>query len=98
MIFYVGKLFFKDKIYLKIIVYNRIDIGDSYLYMSFFNLTIFSRRLTLAMSQYFHIVGQGQSVTLEDLQRCCPNINLDGIILSQDGQQYSRQQVNLTYA
>lgn len=47
-----------------------------------------------AMAQYYQIVGQGHSLTLEDLQRYCPNISLDGIILNQDGQQYSQQQVN----
>lgn len=46
------------------------------------------------MAQYYQIVGQGHSLTLEDLQRYCPNISLDGIILNQDGQQYSQQQVN----
>ncbi|KOB73015.1 Uncharacterized protein OBRU01_11422 [Operophtera brumata] len=48
--------------------------------------------LSLAMAQYYQIVGQGQSLTLEDLQRYCPSLSLDGIILNQDGQQYARQQ------
>lgn len=46
------------------------------------------------MAQYYQIVGQRHSLTLEDLQRYCPNICLDGIIVSQDEQQYGQQQVN----
>lgn len=49
------------------------------------------------MAQYYQIVGQGQSLTLEDLQRYCPTLSLDGIILNQDGQQYARQQVNCQF-
>lgn len=47
------------------------------------------------MAQYYQIVpGQGHSLTLEDLQRYCPNLCLDGIILNQDEPQYGQQQVN----
>lgn len=47
------------------------------------------------MAQYYQIVGQGHSLTLEDLQRYCPNICLDGIIVNQDAeQQYAQQQVS----
>ncbi|RVE49476.1 hypothetical protein evm_005907 [Chilo suppressalis] len=45
------------------------------------------------MAQFYQIVGQGPSLTLEDLQRYCPNICLDGIIVNQDEQQYAQQQV-----
>lgn len=46
------------------------------------------------MAQFYQIVGQGQSLTLEDLQRYCPNlICSDGIIVNQDDQQYPQQQV-----
>lgn len=48
-----------------------------------------------AMAQYYQIVGQGQQLTLEDLQRYMPNICLDSIILNQDEQQYPQQQVNI---
>lgn len=51
------------------------------------------RLIIFAMAQYYQIVGQGHSLTLEDLQRYCPNICLDGIIVNQDDQQYSQQQV-----
>lgn len=47
------------------------------------------------MAQYYQIVGQGHSLTLEDLQRYCPNICLDGIIVNQDDQQYAQQQVSI---
>lgn len=46
------------------------------------------------MAQYYQIVGQGQSLTLEDLQRYCPNLCLDRIIVNQDEQQYAQQQVS----
>lgn len=45
------------------------------------------------MAQYYQIVGQGQQLTLEDLQRYCPNLCLDRIIVNQDEQQYAQQQV-----
>ncbi|KAL4706533.1 hypothetical protein ACJJTC_015731 [Scirpophaga incertulas] len=46
------------------------------------------------MAQFYQIVGQGPSLTLEDLQRYCPNLCLDGIIVNQqDEQQYAQQQV-----
>lgn len=47
------------------------------------------------MAQFYQIVGQGPSLTLEDLQRYCPNICLDGIIVNQDEQQYAQQQVSI---
>lgn len=46
------------------------------------------------MAQYYQIVGQGASLTIEDLQRYCPNLCLDGIIVNQEDQQYAQQQVN----
>ncbi|KAG7299477.1 hypothetical protein JYU34_016438 [Plutella xylostella] len=45
------------------------------------------------MAQYYQIVGQGPSLTLEDLQRYCPNLCLDGIIVNQEDQQYGQQQL-----
>ncbi|VVC99429.1 unnamed protein product [Leptidea sinapis] len=46
------------------------------------------------MAQYYQIVGQGHSLTLEDLQRFCPNICLDGrIVVNQEDPQYASQQV-----
>lgn len=45
------------------------------------------------MAQYYQIVGQGTSLTIEDLQRYCPNICLDRIIVNQEDQQYGQQQV-----
>lgn len=45
------------------------------------------------MAQYYQIVGPGRSLTLEDLQRYCPNICL----VNQDDQQYSQQQVYVKY-
>ncbi|XP_026328468.1 homeotic protein antennapedia-like isoform X2 [Hyposmocoma kahamanoa] len=46
------------------------------------------------MAQYYQIVGQGPSLTLEELQRYYPNIRLDSIALvNQDDQQYAQQQV-----
>lgn len=48
------------------------------------------------MAQYYQIVGQGPSVTLEELQRYYPNIRLDSIALvNQDDQQYAQQQVKV---
>lgn len=49
------------------------------------------------MAQFYQIVGQGPSLTLEDLQRYCPNICLDGIIVNQDEQQYAQQQVSICF-
>lgn len=48
------------------------------------------------MAQYYQIaVGQGHQLTLEDLQRYCPNICLDGrIVVNQDDQQYGQQVSN----
>lgn len=48
------------------------------------------------MAQYYQIVGQGPSLTLEELQRYYPNIRLDSIALvNQDDQQYAQQQVKV---
>lgn len=46
------------------------------------------------MAQYYQIVGHQSSLTLEDLQRYCPNICLDSIIVNQEDQQYGQQQVS----
>lgn len=48
------------------------------------------------MAQYYQIVGQGHSLTIEDLQRYCPNIICsDSLIVNQDDQQqYAQQQVS----
>lgn len=43
------------------------------------------------MAQYYQIVGQGPSFTIEELQRYCPNICLDGIVVNQEDQQYGQQ-------
>lgn len=46
------------------------------------------------MAQYYQIVGQGPPLTLEELQRYCPSLRLDGLIVNQEEPQYGQQQVN----